>query len=614
MLKYFLIIFLFFLYIAKATVIEVDDKTKFYNLLPDSKIYIDKSKSLALQDILKIKNEFKENDKKLLAYGYSPDFNVWVQFTLKNTTNKPLNKIVEYDHPLTTHIEFFNPSDTYTKKEGLYQMDRNRRTINPIFKINLNAQESKTFYIQASSHITTLIVKLTLHNTDSFYEKEIKHQFILGLFFAAMFILGIYNLFIYFFTKDRSYLYYVLYIFGVILHQMIYVGIANIYILNQKFSIFFIEYASLLVAFPIFFLALFTKSFLELHQYKIYNKILTVYLLLFPFLTSIFIFTEQFNRYRNIFTMLLMIYLVVITIYATLKRNRQAYFILFGWFIILVAGTFMYLSSIGIFDMHQYFPYIVEISLVSETVIFSIALADRINQLQKEKNEANKKLITQQKNEKERLEIKVSEKTIDLKNMLDEKQMLLKELNHRVKNNMQTIVSLIRLQLDELEENKAKEILTTTYNRISAMSHLHELLYYQTNISKVNAKDYFRLLTSEIQESYGEYITIHLEITSDLELEQAIYCGLILNELTTNAFKHAFTLNSGNIYIKFSRTQTHYLLSVSDDGIGYSEDISSNSLGLLLVNSLVKSKLKGNINIDSNNGVEVIIKWEVNNE
>jgi len=614
MLKKNLLILFFFFFAISVHALEINENTKFYNLLPHAKIFIDKSKSLKLQDILKIKNEFKKNDKKLLAYGYSPDFSVWIQFTLKNTTNKPLDKIIEYDNPLTTSIEFFSPSDAYVKKEGIYHIPKDKRTVNPIFKISLHPQESKTFYMRVSSHITTLIVKLNLYSHDSFYEKELKHQFILGLFFASILILGIYNLFIYFFTKDISYLYYVLYLVGVILHQMMYVGIANIYILNQECSIYLIEYAALLVAFPIFFLALFTKAFLDLKQYKLYNKILIIYLLVFPFLTAISIFTEEFSKYRNIFTLLLLIYLVVITVYATLKKNRQAYFILFGWFIILVAGTFMYISSLGIFDMHQYFPYIVEISFVSEAVVFSIALADRIKQLQIDKNDANNKLISQQKNEKERLEVKVTEKTIDLKHALDEKEMLLKELNHRVKNNMQTIVSLIRLQLDELDEYKDKEILTTTYNRINAMSHLHELLYYQTNISKVNAKDYFRLLTDEIQESYGQYIKLHLEITSDLELEQAIYCGLILNELTTNSFKHAFSLHSGNVYIKFSQTKTHYLLSVCDDGIGYDKSIASNSLGLVLVDNLVKSKLKGSINMFSNNGVEVIIKWEINHE
>ena len=610
MLKYFFLYFVFVLSSLNANSLNIDNKTEFNNLLSHSQVYIDKSRSMKIQDIIGLTNEFKDNDKKFLAYGYSPDFDVWIRFELKNATNKHVEKILEYGNPLTTHIEFYSPADSYMKKEGLFQISQNRKTINPVFKIDLQPEESKTFYIKASSHITTLIVKLNLYNNDSFYEKEIKYQLVLGLFFAAMFILGIYNLFIYFFTKDLSYLYYVLYIFGVIVHQMAYVGFANIYLLEHDLRVSLVEYASVVTAFPIYFLALFTKSFLRTHQYPRLNKILNAFLIVIPISIIFFLNFEMFFKYRNLLNMLLFTYLIMITVYATFKKNRQANFILFGWFIVLSAGIFMYISSVGIFDIYQYLPYLVEIAFVLEAVIFSIALADRINYLQKEKNEANDKLISQQKSEKERLKLKVAEKTLDLKNSVKEKEMLLKELNHRVKNNMQTIVSLVRLQLDEIDDENVKKILSTTHNRINAMSHLHELLYYQNNISHINANEYFTMLVNEIRESYSKDIQIHLDITSELEIEQAIYCGLILNELITNAFKHAFENGRGNIYIELSKEDKNYILSVRDDGIGFDGSKSSNSLGLILVNSLVRSKLRGTIDISSDNGTQVFIRWE----
>lgn len=613
MFKRFLLIFLLYIFTQNLNALEINNTTKFYNILPHSKIFIDKSESLTIQDILKKKYNFKQNDKEQLTYGYSPNFNVWIKFSLKNSTNNTVNKILEYNNPLTTHIEFFSPTDNYAQKEGLYQTAKNRKTVNPIFNITLQPQESKTFYIKATSHITTLIISLNLYDDNSFYEKEIKHQLFLGLFFASMLILGIYNLFIYFFTKDRSYLYYVLYIFGIIAHQMIYVGMANVYLFSQSLRIDFIEYAAFVVAFPIYFLALFTKSFLHTKQYPRMDKILNIFLVIIPISVIIFVASDTFNKYRNLLYLSLFTYLIIITVYAAVKRNRQAYFILFGWFIILMASTFMLLSSIGIFDFHQHFPYIIEIAFVLEAVIFSIALADRIKQLQKEKNDANTKLIIQQQNEKKRLEQKVTKKTEDLKSTLDEKEILLKELNHRVKNNMQTIVSLVRLQIDEIESPDVKSILWTTYNRINAMSHLHELLYYQKNISNVNATDYIRLLTDEIQESYNKEIKIHLDITTELKLEQAVYCGLILNELITNAFKHAFVSKNGNVYIRLIKDATTNILSVSDDGIGFDEKEPSSSLGLVLVNSLAKSKLGGSVDIVSNHGVTVTIKWEDKN-
>ena len=589
--------------------LNIDDKTNFYDLLPNSKIFIDKSKNLTIEDIKTKDKEFKQNDKSLLGFGYSPDFSVWVKFTLKNTTNKTIYKTVEYDNALTSEVLFFDLSTNRVFKEGLLNMRQGRKTINPTFNISLKPNESKTYYIRASSYITTLIVKLNLWESNCFYEKEIRHQLILALFFGSMFILALYNLFIFFFTKDISYLYYVLYILGVIVHHLLYVGVAFIYLLQQSWFIYIVEMASVFAVVPILALGLFTKSFLNIKQYPKLNKILNGFLILIPLTTVVFIISDGLDKYRNILSLGLLLYLIYLTIYGVVKKNRQAYFILAGWSIISIAVFLMFLSSTGIFNFYKYFPYIVETAFVLEAIIFSIALADRINVLQREKNIANKRLITQQQNEKERLEATVTEKTKDLKKALDEKGLLLKELNHRVKNNMQTIVSLIRLQSDEIEDERYQDIFETIQNRINAMSHLHELLYKQDNISNVNAYDYFDLVSQEIKESYDNDVEINFDIRCELKMEQAVYCGLILNELITNSFKYAFVDGKGNIDIKLTKDKELFKLSVSDDGIGYSKDIPSDSLGLVLVNTLAKKQLKGDINIDSSEGVKVEIKW-----
>ncbi len=610
---YLKIIFLtLFSTILYANTLNIDNKTPFYDLLPHSQIYIDKTQNLTIENIQKKDIIFKNNDKKLLGFGYSPDFNVWIKFTLKNNTNKTINKILEYDNSLTTEICFYNSSTKKNFIDGLFNINPNRKTINPFFKIQLKPQEITTYYIKASSHITTLIVKLNIYNSNNFYEKEIKHQLILALFFGAMFILAIYNLFIFFFTKDTSYLYYVLYIFGIIIHHTLYVGIAFIYLLKEDFVIYIVESASIVVAIPILALALFTKSFLQIKHYSINNKILNIFIFLIPISIIVFSTNDIFIIYRNFLSVTLSIYLIFLTIYSAFKKNRQAYFILFGWFVIFIAILCMNLSSIGIFNIYKYFPYLIETAFVLEAIVFSIALADRIKQLEKEKIIANNKLITQQQNEKERLEIEVYEKTNNLKIALDEKSLLLKELNHRVKNNMQTIVSLIRLQADEIENEKLKDIFITIQNRINAMSHIHELLYKQDDISHINAYEYFNILIEELKESYNKNINIIFDIKTKLKLEQAIYCGLILNELISNSFKHAFPKKHGNIKIKLLKKHNIFQLYISDDGIGYNQNISSASLGLVLVNTLVKDQLRGDINTTSTNSVNIKIKWSDN--
>ncbi len=587
----------------------LDHNKEFYDLLPYSKIYIDYTNELSIKDIQN--KQFKNVDKKSIGFGYSPDFTVWVKFTLENRNNKDIERILEYDNALSTNISLYSPSNNYKEqKEGLANISENRKTINPIFTLNLKKNEKSTYYIKVSSVITTLIVKLNLHKENNFYKKELSHQLFLGLFFGAMFILALYNLSIYFFTKDSSYLFYVMYMIGIMIHHLMYVGLTNVYIIPKDMIMNFINYATLIVGFPALALALFTRQFLGTFQYPKINKILNIYLLIFPFTLIVFLITDEFNRYRNIFSVILLIYLVFITFYASIKQNRQAYFVLFGWFIFLTSGMFMYLSSLGVFNIFNYIPYYVEFSLVIEATVFSIALADRIKQLQKDKQEANNKLIIQQKDEKERLKQKVDEKTKDLKVALDEKGVLLKELNHRVKNNMQTIVSLIRLQNDDIKDETLKDVLKTIQNRISAMGHLHELLYLEKSTSSINTQRYFDILVQEVRTSYlNSNININMDIKTNLPTEQAIYCGLILNELITNSFKYAFENNKGSIEISLNEKDGYFILSVCDDGVGFKEDSTDYSLGLTLVETLATEQLSGTFKLDSQDGVKTIIKW-----
>lgn len=598
---------------AYSNTINIYEETKSISILQNAQIYIDKNRNKTIEDIKKMDNLFEKNEKNILSFGYSPNFDVWVKFTILNNSDKTLNKIIEYNNPLSTNVEFFDPNKNYqTQNDGLLFDKLDKKTINPIFNINIEANQSTTYYLKASSYITTLIIDLKLWDEDSFYKKEIKHQVILALFFGAMLILGIYNLFIYFFTRDISYLYYVIYIVGLIIHHLMYTGIANTYFLDYKSMITIVSFASLIVAIPIYALGLFTKSFLQTQKYPKFHRVLNTFLILIPISIIFFLLTDEYDKYRNTLTMMFLVFLMIITVYAAIKKNKQAYFILFGWFIFVSSGMLMYLSSVGIFDISRYFPYLIEASFVIEAIIFSIALANRITNLQREKNEANQRLIIQQKNETKRLSKEVALRTNDLKTALDEKELLLKELNHRVKNNMQTIVSLIRLQSDEIKDERLKDILLTIQNRINAMSHLHELLYKQENIAYVDVYEYLENLIEEVKDSYDTYIDIHLNIKTKLKMEQSIYCGLIINELVTNSFKYAFPNKEGNIFISLEKENEIIKLIVKDDGIGYDEKNANISLGLTLVNTLAVNQLKGNMNIDSKEGVVTTILWEEN--
>ena len=386
MMKLKLLLLVFFTSLIYATPLIIDENSSNVELLSQSFIYKDYTKSLTIEEIQKNDIKFQPISESRLSFGYSPNFDVWIKFTLHNKSDKAIEKIIEYANPLTTHIDFFDLSAKNILKDGLLQINQQRKTLEPSFTILLESNETKTFYIRASSYITTLIVELNIWNTQDFYNKELKHQSILQLFFGAMFILAFYNIFIYFFTKDVSYLYYVLYLVGISIHHLMYTGMAHIYIIKNEWLIYSVQYAAIFIALPVFFLALFSKTFIKTIQYPIWNKVLNFLILLLPITVLLFMILEHGHKYRNLLSIVLLIYLIMLVIYASFKKNRQAYFILGGWLIVLIGGITMYLSSTGILNIFQYFPYIVELTFISEALLFSIALADKINKIRQIKN------------------------------------------------------------------------------------------------------------------------------------------------------------------------------------------------------------------------------------
>lgn len=205
-----------------------------------------------------------------------------------------------------------------------------------------------------------------------------------------------------------------------------------------------------------------------------------------------------------------------------------------------------------------------------------------------------------------------------LRTSLNEKEVLLKEVHHRVKNNLQVISSLLNLQSERIEDEKVLSVFQKTRDRINAMQQVHQNLYSSDNFEKINFSEYVKSLTGKLYQIYdGTSRNINLEVridNVDLDINSGIPCGLIINELVTNAFKHGFQ-NSGGcvkvVMIKTEEEEDTVKLSVYNDGIDFPEDIdfvNTDSLGIQLVNTLV-SQLNGEIELIKDKGVEFVIKF-----
>jgi PAS domain S-box-containing protein len=189
-----------------------------------------------------------------------------------------------------------------------------------------------------------------------------------------------------------------------------------------------------------------------------------------------------------------------------------------------------------------------------------------------------------------------------LQNSLREKEVLLREIHHRVKNNLHIISSLLDLQSDLLDNQELIEIFADSQNRIRSMALIHEQLYQSPDLGQVEFGEYIHRLMSNLFFSLGDCLNgvkpiVEVEPVY-LNLETAIPCGLLINEIVTNAFKHAFPNDkSGKVYVRFHQNHQQLTLTIADNGIGIHDGINlqnSSSLGLRLVNILSK-QLKAEI-------------------
>lgn len=198
-----------------------------------------------------------------------------------------------------------------------------------------------------------------------------------------------------------------------------------------------------------------------------------------------------------------------------------------------------------------------------------------------------------------------------LKSSLEEKEVLIREIHHRVKNNMQIISSLLNLQKQYVNDEEAVDVLKESQNRVKSMAMIHEKLYRSRNFSEIDFADYIRSLVNDLFYSYGvdpKQIKTNIILEEVmLGLETAIPCGLIVSELVTNTLKYAFPNDEkGEFKIELHSMDGLYDLIISDDGVGIPENINFNetgTLGLQLVNSLV-NQLDGTIKLTRDKGTK----------
>jgi PAS domain S-box-containing protein len=205
-----------------------------------------------------------------------------------------------------------------------------------------------------------------------------------------------------------------------------------------------------------------------------------------------------------------------------------------------------------------------------------------------------------------------------LEKTLEEKDTLMKEIYHRVKNNLMVISSLLSLQSNYIKDKNTKDIFKESQNRAKSMALIHEKLYRSEDLKGINFTEYLENLSNDLYHTYTvdkSLVKLILDVEDvNLDVETSIPLGLILNELLTNSLKHAFPDGrKGEIIVELHKDDIgKFRMTVADNGVGFPESLdykNTASLGMKLINSLT-AQIEGNLIMDRNNGTEFTVVFE----
>lgn len=327
----------------------------------------------------------------------------------------------------------------------------------------------------------------------------------------------------------------------------------------------------------------FIQDFMRIKRYpKLYRSFQWLLLGSAGFSLLYLVINEGMFEWIMYYMCFILLYILAIAVYLVYKQEENSVYFLVSWGV-NITGTFLFLLyNMGVYIPHNgEYWYFYELSMVFEGLVFSIVLSKRLN------------------------------RTKALASALDTERILIRELHHRVKNNLQFIVSLYRLKLRPSLDAIGKSKLVEAESNVRSIGKIHEILHAHQNISELAASVYINDLIKEIKRGYPQSnITVVIEADEVvLTIDHAIYCGLIINELVTNALKYAFDAHEGEIILQLTYAQKTYSLEIYDNGKGFEWGEKRDSFGISLVKRLIHDELKGTLHYEHAHGSHYTIRW-----
>ena len=599
-LKIIKIILLFTTFINYAIAdITIEAKVKQVNNFTIA-YYHDKEQKYDINTITNI--NFNQNTSNKFTFGYIIG-DIWFKLILDNKSQNR-DFVLHLNEPFFNEVNFweYNNDKWQNQSSGLssFLKDGDIDDINPSFNFKIEPKEKKIIYIQFRNRVDTKSVsygEVKIFTQKSFNSQNILSDYMLYFFyFGTLFFIILFNIFLFIILRDSIYIYYVGYIF-----------FTSIYILNYSGLAYYIGLApwryQLNISIPLLliFFALFSSKFLNIKYYlptinKILNTVLILLLLSIPII--LIDYDPWFDIITQIATLLTPI-LIYASIYILIKGDIGVRYYIFALVVYMTSMMILSLMTQVVIANNDINHYAFVYGSYFELVLFSFVLANRFHKIQT-KNE-------------HRLEEKVKERTLKINGLLKEKDLLLKEVYHRVKNNFQTVVGLLGIEASQNKNQEQKEVFLKLIGRIKSMSSVHQYLLDSNNYSKIESREYLIKIINTMEQIYNkENFIIEKEIDSCiLEMNQAMILAVIINEILTNAIKHHDKNSLCKIYFSFKKDKDMIILSIEDNGLGFEYSDKTDGFGLKMVKQFTTKLNDSDVKFSFESGTRFILKLKL---
>ncbi len=534
----------------------------------------------------------QEIDEKKLFEPYGKDcvnlgyvsHPVFVKFVLSNDSNRTIKRVLTPTDPRFEEMKLYD--ENFLLHNNNRVSKNQSKAILPYFIVEIKPNSTQKYYLKAVSRYGNLNFSLQLQKERDFFKNDALKQHIIILFIGILIAFVFYGIMLYVYGKNSTYLFYSIYLIVFLYHQGWYLGLSYIY-LPQEISELYSQTMIMQISALIVTFAFFVMRFLNLDEFPVLSRIYRVFIIV-AIIEAVVLSFVQFHSLDIIVATgtISILFSNTVGIYVYLNGIREAKYFVIGYTIASIAFFIIILDYLGLTTVTQSYPYIVLVATAIEALVFLLAFFEKHSLLQQEHTKT-----------------KVIEKELELQKLHT------RETHHRVKNNLEMILSIIDMQSGNTEDKSKFEDLK---NRIFAIAQNYNMLS-SGGQGTVEMRGYISGLIESINYSIQKdrNIGIVVDIDSDIEfaLDKSIYIGLIINELVVNSFKYAFGKRGGDMKVSLKKEKDEYVLIVEDNGKGFDRTEKEGSFGLILVEKMVASDLGGEIESLTDGGTKHTIRF-----